>query len=117
MAKIVLALEVIEITRKGEHLGYKVYLTESGHCTKLPRKPGDIKGTNTQIGEYKQLEYYPISISGSVQQAMADWELWKQQGYKPNQECGNMQPCGKDWRHVCRLPRGHEGNCVCDLCR
>lgn len=116
MAQIVLALEVVKITRKGEQLGYKVYITENGHCTKLPRKPGDIKARKILPGEYKPLEYYPLSVSGAITQALQDWDLWAQQGYKPNQECGNMQSCGNDWRHVCRLPKGHEGDCVCDVC-
>lgn len=36
-----LTIEVVEITRKGEHLGYKVYINEFVHAAKLPRKPGE----------------------------------------------------------------------------
>lgn len=104
------------ITRKGQHLGYKVYINDFVHVAKFPRKPGDIKGRKREHGEYGDLEYYPISVNGSVEQALEDYELWKHQGYKPYNECGNMQSCCQDWRHVCRLPRGHEGDCICDVC-
>lgn len=78
-------MEAVEITRKGEHLGYKVYINDLVHTTKFPRKPGDIR-RKIEPGEYVPLEYYPISLKGAVEQALEDWELWKQQGYKPVQE-------------------------------
>ncbi len=82
MVKVVMAIEVTEVTRERKHLGYKVYVNDFEHTTKLPRKPGDIKGRKIEPGEYGALEYYPLTVSGSVEQALEDWNLWKNQGYK-----------------------------------
>ena len=82
MAKMSLTIEVVEITRKGEHIGYKVYVNDFVHGTKLPRKPGDLKGRKIEPGEYEPVDYYPLTVSGSVEQALEDWNLWKEQGYK-----------------------------------
>lgn len=85
MAKVQMTLEVVNITRKGEHLGYKIYLNDFEHITKLPRKPGDLnREAHTgflQPGE-DPVDYYTGTIIEAVQQALIDWQIWKGQGYK-----------------------------------
>lgn len=93
MAKIVLTIEVLEITRKGEQLGYKVFINDFVQASKLPRKPGDLNRqahpgmlrlyehiTNQSIQE--PVDYYTGDMIGAVQQALIDWQIWKEQGYK-----------------------------------
>lgn len=105
MSKIVLAMEVIEITRKGEHLGYKVYINDFVHAVKLPRKPGDLDrqrikelaemfeqdGAKFTADELRQrlpqpgeepVDHYTGAQIESIQQALIDWQIWKGQGYK-----------------------------------
>lgn len=93
MAKMTLTIEVVEITRKGEQLGYKVYINDFVHAAKLPRKPGDLNRqahpgmlrlyehiTNQSVQE--PVDYYTGSLIESVQQSLIDWQIWKEQGYK-----------------------------------
>lgn len=80
MAKMALTIEVVEITRKGEHIGYKVYINDFVHAAKLPRKPGDLNRFLRPGPE--PVDYYTGALIESVQQALNDWETWKEQGYK-----------------------------------
>lgn len=82
MPKTVLRIDVVEVTRKKEILGYKVYITDDVHNTKLPRKPGDLKGRDPVPGEYVPVDYYPITAVGAVIQALEDYQIWVSQGYK-----------------------------------
>lgn len=85
MAKVELAIEVVGITRKDEHLGYKVYINDFVHTTKLPRKPGDIKRRGkiiTSVEYNEPVDYYTGALIESIQQALIDWQIWKKQGYK-----------------------------------
>lgn len=105
MAKMSLTIEVVEITRKGEHIGYKVYINDFVHGTKLPRKPGDLDmqrireladvyeqdGAKFTADGLRQrlsrpgeepVDYYTGAMIGAVQQALNDWQIWKEQGYK-----------------------------------
>jgi len=105
MAKMSLTIEVVEITRKGEHIGYKVYVNDFVHGTKLPRKPGDLDtqrmkeladmyeqdGAKFTADEIRKrlsqpgkepIDYYTSSLVESIQQALVDWQIWKEQGHK-----------------------------------
>lgn len=90
MVKSKIVIDVVDVTRKGEHIGYKVYINDLKHYTKFPRKPDDL---NRQAHpgllqpETEPIDYYTNSIVDSivdtVQQALADWQIWVAQGYKP----------------------------------
>ena len=103
MAKMALTIEVVEITRKGEHLGYKVYINDFVQAAKLPRKPGDLRDPHPEElvffteehGVYQNkrtkqiqqsgeapVDYYTSSLVESIQQALVDWQIWKEQGHK-----------------------------------
>ena len=98
MAKMALTIEVVEITRKGEHIGYKLYINDLVHAAKLPRKPGDLNrqaqmrflqsSKEPDIGEHDiilpgiPIDYYTGTMIEAVQQALIDWQIWKEQGYK-----------------------------------
>lgn len=85
MAKMALTIEVVEITRKGEHLGYKVYINDFVQAAKLPRKPGDLNRQAhpgfLQPGE-EPVDYYTGTMIEAIQQALIDWQIWTEQGYK-----------------------------------
>ncbi len=103
MTKVVLAIDVVETTRKGEPLGHKVYINDFEHTTKFPRKPGDFDrqrirelaetyeqdGAKFTAEELRQrlsqpepVDYYTGTLIGSINQALIDWQIWKAQGYK-----------------------------------
>uniref|UniRef100_A0A6M3LFA9 Uncharacterized protein n=1 Tax=viral metagenome TaxID=1070528 RepID=A0A6M3LFA9_9ZZZZ len=103
MAKMILTIEVVEITRKGEHLGYKVYINDFVQAAKLPRKPGDLRDPHPEElvffteehGVYQNkrtkqiqqsgeapVDYYIRPLVDSIHQALIDWQIWKEQGYK-----------------------------------
>lgn len=97
MVKMALTIEVVEITRKGEHLGYKVYINDFVHGTKLPRKPGGLRDPrpgelvifNEKYGVFQNkhtrhepVDYYTGTTVESIHQALIDWQIWKAQGYK-----------------------------------
>lgn len=120
MKGIKMSIEVVEITRKGEHLGYKVYINDSVHSTEFPRKPGDLKrdsgqwidplkgilyivDEDTPPGKMKRInlkdntviepaeypepvDFYTGPLTQSVQQALNDWQTWRDQGYKSAME-------------------------------
>lgn len=105
MAKMALTIEVVEITRKGEHLGFKVYINDFVQAAKLPRKPGDLDrqkmkdladmyeqdGAKFTADELRKrlpqpgkepVDYYTGTMIEAIQQALIDWQIWKGQGYK-----------------------------------
>lgn len=78
-------ITVVEVRkRKYELLGFKVYITDAMHQTKFPRKPGDLKGRELpKHGEPLANGYYGgIDSVAAVQQALLDYEIWKEQGYQ-----------------------------------
>lgn len=107
MAKVEMTIEVVNITRKGENLGFKIYINDFSHITKLPRKPGDLSDPHPeelvilsekhQVFQNKEnkliqqsdeapVDYYTRPVVESVQQALIDWQIWKGQGYKRVEE-------------------------------
>lgn len=87
MAKMVLTIEVVEVTRKGEHLGYKVYISDFLRAAKLPRKPGDLnRKEHPELSHPTEepVDYYTGTLIETVQQAFIDWQIWKDQGYRPD---------------------------------
>lgn len=101
MAKMILTIEVVDITRKGEHLGFKVYINDFVQAAKLPRKPGDLKDPHPEelvffneehgVMQNKKdhsepVDYYTLTLVDSIQQALIDWQIWKGQGYKRAEE-------------------------------
>lgn len=77
-------ITVVEVKRKYELLGFKVYVTDTMHQTKLPRKPGDLKGRELpkQDEPLARGYYGGIDSVAAVQQALLDYEIWKEQGYQ-----------------------------------
>lgn len=67
------------------------------HSTKFPRKPGDLRDPHPEelvvfsekYGVFQNkkdhpepVDYYTLTLFDSIQMALIDWQIWKNQGYK-----------------------------------